>query len=66
MKEYIKKDGKKSTYDYSEYQKTYKRDEYIYRLQKLKAYHKANKNMDRYYEVEEEIKAYKERKKENE
>lgn len=61
MKEYIKTTGEKSVYDYSEYNKNYEREAQIYKLQKQKSYYKKIKNMDKYYQIEEEIRAYKER-----
>ena len=48
-KEYIKKSGEKSTYDYTEYNRQYsqKRNKTIYRLQQLKSYYKKTGNLEK-------------------
>lgn len=48
-KEYVKKTGEKSVYDYTEYNKEYskKRNNNIYKLQKLKSYYKKTGNIEK-------------------
>ena len=48
-KEYVKKTGEKSVYDYTEYNKEYskKRNNNIYKLQKLKNYYKKTGNIEK-------------------
>ena len=48
-KEYIKKSGEKSVYDYTEYNRQYsqKRNETIYKLQQLKSYYKKTGNLEK-------------------
>ena len=56
-KEYIKKSGEKSTYDYTEYNRQYsqKRNKTIYRLQQLKSYYKKTGNLEKMQSCQTQI-----------